>query len=372
MEEAREILANLESDIVNLEGHYDKELFNNIFRYVHTLKGSSGMAGVTTVYEFSHQLENLMDLVRSERISVTEEIIDLLLNSLDYFRDAIFGSGEDVKRAEDNKETLLSRIFDIVSSGTGNGKKAEPSAVKTAVGGKAGPWYYRVTARFKENIYENGIDPLRIIGDCCSQGELLERAVDRLNLPELGDMDPEKCYISWTLLIKSDKNLREIQDVFLFVKDDNEIDVEDVTAEFAEESELPAVDKRIGELLVDKGVISEEAYEEILETQEKENKRFGEIVVEKGYASEKDMDRALTGLRDRADKGIVEDLTSIYDTIGHVLKSRQVGFLMDILRAEGYRVWVARNLSNGQRSVYRIAPPKSANNNRTGDMYEIA
>ena len=84
------------------------------------------------------------------------------------------------------------------------------------------------------------------------------------------------------------------------------------------------------------------------------------------------MNRALAGLRDRADKGIVEDLTSIYDTIGHVLKSRQVGFLMDILRAEGYRVWVARNLSNGQRSVYRIAPPKSANNNRTGDMDEIA
>ena len=69
---------------------------------------------------------------------------------------------------------------------------------------------------------------------------------------------------------------------------------------------------------------------------------------------------ALDELRRRASAREVADLSDIYDTVGKMLKSRQVGFLTDILRAEGYRVWVARNLSNGQRSVYRIEEPKRA------------
>ena len=45
LEEAEEIIGNLEMDIVKLEDKYDEELFNSVFRYVHTLKGSSGIAG---------------------------------------------------------------------------------------------------------------------------------------------------------------------------------------------------------------------------------------------------------------------------------------------------------------------------------------
>ena len=70
LEESREILETLESDIVRLEEHYDRELIDNIFRYVHTLKGSSGIAGFNDLYEFAHQLENLLDLVRSEELRV--------------------------------------------------------------------------------------------------------------------------------------------------------------------------------------------------------------------------------------------------------------------------------------------------------------
>lgn len=69
---------------------------------------------------------------------------------------------------------------------------------------------------------------------------------------------------------------------------------------------------------------------------------------------------ALAELRRRASVREIADLSAIYNTVGKVLKSRQTGFVTDILRAEGYRIWVARNLSNGQRSVYRIEEPKQA------------
>ena len=68
---------------------------------------------------------------------------------------------------------------------------------------------------------------------------------------------------------------------------------------------------------------------------------------------------ALEELKRRAKVREISDLTGIYKMVGKVLKSRQVGFLMDLLRAENYSVWVARNMSNGSRSVYRIEEPKS-------------
>ncbi|HDP79261.1 MAG TPA: hypothetical protein ENN21_00295, partial [Spirochaetes bacterium] len=57
IKEAREILENLESDIVRLEERWDPETINGIFRHVHTLKGSSGIAGFNGIYEFTHRLE---------------------------------------------------------------------------------------------------------------------------------------------------------------------------------------------------------------------------------------------------------------------------------------------------------------------------
>ena len=46
MNESKEIISNLEPDIVTLEeNRKDQEIINRIFRYFHTLKGSSGIAG---------------------------------------------------------------------------------------------------------------------------------------------------------------------------------------------------------------------------------------------------------------------------------------------------------------------------------------
>jgi two-component system, chemotaxis family, sensor kinase CheA len=326
LEESREILTNLESDIMSLEGHFDRELFNNIFRYVHTLKGSSGVAGITGVYEFSHQLENLMDLVRSEQIGVSETTIDLLLDSLDYFKLAIFGTDEEVRESEQAKEGLLSRIFDCITAGTGK----LPAGVekKPLVAEAREARYFHIHVRFKEGIYENGIDPLRIIEDCCAQGELLDRAVDRSSLPEFPLLDPEKCYLAWDLLIKTEKTQREMQDVFIFVRDDNEIVIEDVTSEYVKDEELPAADVKIGELLVDRGIINEDDYVAILEAQEQENKKFGEIVVEKGYASENDMSRALKEqdrMRKKLESSTVRVDTAKLDNLMNLLGEIVIG-----------------------------------------------
>ena len=83
LNECTEIIGNLESDLVTLEENNDDlDIINRIFRYFHTLKGSSGIAGFNIIYEFTHNLESLFDKVRSGEITVNRDIIDILLDSI--------------------------------------------------------------------------------------------------------------------------------------------------------------------------------------------------------------------------------------------------------------------------------------------------
>ncbi|MCB1157335.1 MAG: chemotaxis protein CheA [Leptospiraceae bacterium] len=81
--EAEELLNTAETAILDLENNYEPEKVHLVFRAIHTLKGNSGMFDFQNVKELSHRSENLLDLIRSEKISLNKDIIDLLLKTID-------------------------------------------------------------------------------------------------------------------------------------------------------------------------------------------------------------------------------------------------------------------------------------------------
>ena len=86
-EEAREILTELESSLLELnENPSDTELVSRIFRGLHTIKGSGAMFGFERLAAFMHDLETAFDLVRSGRLQISSELIDLTLSALDQIR----------------------------------------------------------------------------------------------------------------------------------------------------------------------------------------------------------------------------------------------------------------------------------------------
>ncbi|MCK5228759.1 MAG: Hpt domain-containing protein, partial [Desulfobulbaceae bacterium] len=63
-EEAYELLADLETSLLELENNpNDMNLVNQIFRAMHTIKGSSAMAGLDDVSGFTHDAETVLDAV---------------------------------------------------------------------------------------------------------------------------------------------------------------------------------------------------------------------------------------------------------------------------------------------------------------------
>lgn len=87
LEEAEEQLQHLDDGILELEKNPDNmDIIKEVFRAAHTLKGSSATMGLMAIADLTHAMENLLDCLRSETLKVTENVIDLLLDSIDALR----------------------------------------------------------------------------------------------------------------------------------------------------------------------------------------------------------------------------------------------------------------------------------------------
>lgn len=82
--EAGEILERLSQQLVDLEQRpEDKDLLNAIFRGFHTVKGGAGFLSLTPMVECCHVTENLFDILRNGKRTVTSELMDVVLQALD-------------------------------------------------------------------------------------------------------------------------------------------------------------------------------------------------------------------------------------------------------------------------------------------------
>ena len=96
-------------------------------------------------------------------------------------------------------------------------------------------------------------------------------------IPPLKSLDPELCYLDWCIVVRTERQLSEIEDVFLFVADSGSIKITDISNAHPHIDEL--ADKRLGELLVDEGHVQECDIAHALQQQ----KRIGEVLVEQRY-----------------------------------------------------------------------------------------
>jgi two-component system chemotaxis sensor kinase CheA len=82
--EAQELLQNIEQGVLVLEEKpADADTINSIFRAFHTLKGGAGLLHLDALRELAHDLESLLDAARRSELSITSEIIDLILDGGD-------------------------------------------------------------------------------------------------------------------------------------------------------------------------------------------------------------------------------------------------------------------------------------------------
>src|SRR6187551_9001 len=106
IEEAKQVLKSLEGALMQFEQRSaDPEELNNVYRYLHTLKGSAGMFGFHHVERLSHELESVYSDIRDGMRQQDEFILDLTLHAIDVLADLIDGK-DAVKEAEKIIESI--------------------------------------------------------------------------------------------------------------------------------------------------------------------------------------------------------------------------------------------------------------------------
>jgi two-component system, chemotaxis family, sensor kinase CheA len=87
LEESNEHLASIELNILALEENpANMEAINAVFRPFHSIKGVAGFLNFKDIHRLSHEVENLLDDARSQKIVVTDAMIDIILQSVDLLK----------------------------------------------------------------------------------------------------------------------------------------------------------------------------------------------------------------------------------------------------------------------------------------------
>ncbi len=114
LDEALEHLEGIEEKILQLENSQDQELVNSIFRPAHTIKGTASFLGLNDIKYLAHEMETLLDDLRNDRIGVSAELIDTLLDGVDTLADMLVAVREGVNNSDRSKDPVLIQIAEII------------------------------------------------------------------------------------------------------------------------------------------------------------------------------------------------------------------------------------------------------------------
>jgi two-component system chemotaxis sensor kinase CheA len=212
--ECEELLADMEERLVGLTpDSADNERLNAIFRCAHSIKGGSGAFGLDYITSFTHALEALLDAMREGKVAPTHEAVDVLLKSVDVVTQMVNAAKEGVTPPAE----LGSDILPLLKKFAGGGAEvhALPSSVVSAIPAGAQQWHIEFVPHV--GLFASGNEPLLILRELSRLGKITVKA-NVSKVPPIDSMNPESCYLSWSIDLVTDKGEAAIREAFEFVE----------------------------------------------------------------------------------------------------------------------------------------------------------
>jgi two-component system, chemotaxis family, sensor kinase CheA len=224
-DEARQMLAQFEQALLVMElKPDDRENLDAAFRAAHTLKGSAGLFGFDAVAAFTHEVETLLEALRSGALAVDEPLTALLLQSRDQM--GLLLAALD----EHTADPALAERSAMLGSALRGALAGSPAAPSPAVGVPAAeaatgpvPATFQLSLRFGADALRNGLDPLAFIRYLDRLGQVLAAHTLHQGVPVLEALDPEACCLGFEIRLASAAGQPAIADVFSFCADDCDI-----------------------------------------------------------------------------------------------------------------------------------------------------
>ena len=251
IDESEEHLQTLSDCIMVLEKEPDnKDTINEVFRAAHSLKGMAGTMGFKRMQHLTHDMENVFQEVRSDRVKVTSGMIDLLFKCLD----ALEGYLDNIKSTSDegteDNEVIIKELNDFIAKADGEAeaenkevsevKEAAPAATQEE---KEGQEKIELTEEEKKAIREaesNGQHiyamTVHIQKDCllkAARAFLVFKAVEDFGQilvyrPSSQDIEDEKFELDFSFFLASEEETDKIVAAAKAVSEIEKVDAEEI------------------------------------------------------------------------------------------------------------------------------------------------
>jgi two-component system, chemotaxis family, sensor kinase CheA len=219
-EEALLSLDQAEDDLLLFEkGNASRENIDSAFRAIHSIKGSAGSLGFMQMGELAHELESVLDELRSTALDASnlanDEQISVLLSALDLLRSQIGNAQRkngDV--AQTRVDALIQKLKSYVSLSSEPIEVSDDQETATTTQPAKPKCIFRIRFQPKPEMLQCGNEPLRYIDSLSEMGDTRATAF----------WDPmedhlDSCQLSWIVDLETEKSIDEITELFSWIDD---------------------------------------------------------------------------------------------------------------------------------------------------------
>lgn len=254
IDESNDHLQALNENMMSLEASpEDLSIVQVIFRSAHTLKGMAATMGFEDLASLTHQMENVLDLVRNEKLAMQDFIFDTLFKSLDALESMV----QDITGGGDGKADVGAIVASLQAIVRGENPSAQGSAPAANAAAAAPSEGRALLDEFQLSVLKQSVQEghqvlfieVTLRSDCQLRAvraymvfELLERYGEVVkSFPSVQDIEQEKFEFSFSLYYITQKTAEEIQSMILGVSEVDTVTSVALDQESLEQVGQPAV-----------------------------------------------------------------------------------------------------------------------------------
>lgn len=247
IEESREHLQTINSKMLDLENDPTSiEIVQEIFRSAHTLKGMAATMGFEDLANLTHKMENVLDLIRNNKLDVSEVVLDVLFQSVDHLEEIIESIVEGGTGKKDITEIsiLLSKVENGDINLTANDEKqtndfnfeeVEQNILKEAK--NQGFNIFNIVIELEAGCMLKAVRAFMAF-------QVLEQVAEVVKSnPSVEDLEAGKLETNFGLTILTMEERASIEARILKVSEIEKVTITDINLEASEIKEKPQIDK---------------------------------------------------------------------------------------------------------------------------------
>lgn len=242
LDESHEHLQSLDDGLLSLEQNgTDMSVLNEIFRNAHTLKGMSATMGYNKIAELTHEMEDVLDLLRKEKLELSEDLVDILFKCVDSLQAMIdnVGNGdpEDLVDVSDlvAKLSAISKPDQAPKTAPAAGAPAAPSSNAAPASGvpltdvdldvirqakNSGMRAMSIHIRLSETCLLKSARAYMVMNALDEMGDVIK------SVPSAEDLEQEKFEHEFDVVVVTPNEVKEISDALLSISEIEEVKVD--------------------------------------------------------------------------------------------------------------------------------------------------